>query len=96
MDLSALLAREGIEAGELDALVEWARQHAASLIARIEPGSHLADALGTVLAHARDANGVPIARSSSGSVPRSLARAVSKPHLGAAVAAARDDLAGKL
>ena len=46
MDLSALLAREGIKPGDVDALVKWARQRSSALIARIEPGSPLAEALG--------------------------------------------------
>ncbi len=92
MDLSALLAREGIEANELDALVDWARQRAGVLISRIESGSALAEALGSVLEHARDANGAPLARPATRSAPSPVARAVSKPYLGAAVAAA---LSGK-
>ncbi|HEY0137892.1 MAG TPA: hypothetical protein VGB85_27590, partial [Nannocystis sp.] len=92
MDLSTLLAREGIEAGELDALVKWARHRATALVARIEPGSPLAEALGAALERTRDANGTPVARPAPPSAPRPIARAVSKPYLGAAVAAA---LSGK-
>jgi len=92
MDLSTLLAREGIEAGELDAILKWARHRAAALVARIEPGSPLAEALGTALERSRDGNAAPVPHPAQRSAPRPIARAVSKPHLGAAVKAA---LSGK-
>ena len=92
MDLSTLLAREGIEAGELDAILKWARHRAAALVARIEPGSPLAEALGGALERSRDGTAAPVPQPAQRSAPRPSARAVSKPHLGAAVAAA---LSGK-
>ncbi len=92
MDLSTLLAREGIEAGELDAILKWARHRAAALVARIEPGSPLAEALGPALERSRDGNAAPVPQPAQRSAPRPTARAVSKPHLGAAVQAA---LSGK-
>jgi len=95
MDLSALLAREGIQGDDAAALVAWARQRAAALVARIEPDSELAQQLGAVLERARDGQSanaadapVPVPRQPSRSAPRSMARQVSKPHLGAAVQAA--------
>ena len=92
MDLSTLLAREGIEAGELDALVKWARQRATALVTGIEPGSAIAEALGAAFEHARNPGGTPVPRPTTPSAPRPIARAVSKPYLGAAVEAA---LSGK-
>lgn len=92
MDLSTLLAREGIEAGELDAILKWARHRAAALVARIEPGSPLAEALGAAFERSRDGDAAPVAHPAQRSAPRPIARAVSKPHLGAAVKAA---LSGK-
>ncbi len=96
MDLSALLAREGIQADDVDVLVAWARQRAAALVARIEPDSELAQQLGLTLEHARsrpspDGSGdvpMPMARQGSRSGPRSSNRTVSRPHLGAVVQAA--------
>ena len=87
-----LLAREGIEAGELDAILKWARHRAAALVARIEPGSPLAEALGSALERSRDGTAAPVPHPTQRSAPRPIARAVSRPHLGAAVAAA---LSGK-
>jgi hypothetical protein len=92
MDLSALLAREGIKADDVDALLKWARQRSSALIARIEPGSPIAEALGASFERVRDSNGTPVARTPSRSAPRSIARGVSRPYLGAAVEAA---LSGK-
>jgi hypothetical protein len=98
MDLSALLAREGIQADDAEALVAWARRRAAARVTRIEPGSALAHQLGVALEHARSGEPaaaadtadvpVPVVRQSSRSGPRSIGRSVSSPHLGAAVQAA--------
>lgn len=93
MDLSALLAREGIDSdADVDALVAWARQRSAALVARIEPDSPLAQLLGATLerAHAGHASDVPVpvGRQPSRSAPRPMSRATSRPYLGAAVEAA--------
>ncbi|MBA3549209.1 MAG: hypothetical protein H0T76_22275 [Nannocystis sp.] len=96
MDLSALLAREGIQADDADVLVAWARQRAAALVARIDPDSELAQQLGLILEHARsrpsaDGSGdvpMPVGRQGSRSGPRPINRTVSRPHLGAVVQAA--------
>ena len=94
MDLSALLAREGIQADDADVLVAWARQRAAALVARIEPGSALAQQLGATLEQARSqpdgtAADVPVALTRPTSRGSSRpARSVSRPYLGAAVQAA--------
>jgi hypothetical protein len=94
MDLSALLAREGIQADDADVLVAWARQRAAALVTRIEPNSALARQLGAALEQARsaaaDAADVPVRlpRPPSRGTSRPMARSVSRPHLGAAVQAA--------
>ena len=94
MDLSALLAREGIQADDADVLVAWARQRAAALVARIEPGSALAQQLGATLEQARSqpdgtAADVPVALTRPTSRGSSRpGRSVSRPYLGAAVQAA--------
>jgi hypothetical protein len=86
MDLSALLAREGIGPGDVETLLQWARQRAPVLIARIEPGSPLAELLGS---HERtQAPGTAAPEPVVRSVPRPIARSVSRPHLNAAVEAA--------
>lgn len=94
MDLSALLAREGIQADDADVLVAWARQRAAALVARIEPGSALAQQLGATLEQARSQPDgvaadvpVPLTRPTSRGSSRP-GRSVSRPYLGAAVQAA--------
>lgn len=93
MDLSALLAREGIASDDdVDALVAWARQRSAALVARIEPDSPLAQMLGATLERARDGHAgdapLPATRQPSRGVPRPVVRGVSRPYLGAAVEAA--------
>lgn len=95
MDLSVLLAREGIQADDAEGLVAWARQRAAALVARIEPDSALAHQLGASLESARSGQPVaagdvpiPVPRQPSRSAPRPINRQVSSPHLGAAVQAA--------
>lgn len=95
MDLSVLLAREGIQADDAEGLVAWARQRAAALVARIEPDSALAHQLGAALESARSGQPVaagdepvPVPRQPSRSAPRPISRQVSSPHLGAAVQAA--------
>ncbi len=96
MDLSALLAQQGIQADDADTLVAWARQRAAALVTRIEPGSALAQQLGVALELVRGGEPAPVAadvpvpmpRSSSRGISRPLNRSVSSPHLGAAVQAA--------
>jgi hypothetical protein len=96
MDLSALLAQQGIQADDADTLVAWARQRAAALVTRIEPGSALAQQLGVALEQARGGEPAPVAadvpvpmpRSPSRGISRPQNRSVSSPHLGAAVQAA--------
>ncbi len=90
MDLSALLAREGIRPGDVETLLQWARQRASVLIARIEPGSQLAELLA-----GRERTQEPAAAAlqpAARSVPLPIARSVSRPYLNAAVEAA---LSGK-
>ena len=91
MDLSALLAREGIGPGDVEALLKWARQRSHTLVARIEPGSPLAEMLGANLERAPEP-GAATPQPAARSAPRPIARSVSRPYLNAAVAAA---LSGK-
>ncbi len=93
MDLSVLLAREGIQADDAESLVAWARRRAAALVAHIEPESALAQQLGVALESARRGQpaapgDAPVPRQPSRSAPRPINRQVSSPHLGAAVQAA--------
>lgn len=93
MDLSVLLAREGIQADDAESLVAWARRRAAALVAHIEPDSALAQQLGVALESARRGQpaapgDAPVPRPPSRSAPRPINRQVSSPHLGAAVQAA--------
>ncbi|MBL8972331.1 MAG: hypothetical protein JNK56_17225, partial [Myxococcales bacterium] len=91
MDLSALLAREGIGPGDVEALLKWARQRSHTLISRIEPGSPLAEMLGGNLERTSEP-GAATPQPAARGVPRPIARSVSRPYLNAAVEAA---LSGK-
>ncbi len=95
MDLSALLAREGIEPGDVEALLKWAKQRSHALIARIEPGSPLAELLAgnhhPSSGRTPEVN-APASHPATRNVPRPIARSVSRPYLNAAVEAA---LSGK-
>jgi hypothetical protein len=89
MDLPELLAAAGVR--DVDALMSWARQRSAALIADLDPATSIGQRLAEGLARL-DKLSVEVARARSG-VPsagasRTNARVVTRPYLGAAVEAA--------